>query len=788
MNVHNLGGCAPTPLAHYLKALGILRLVAEQADPQARGWWEGERFRLATVLDRDALEAFFLEQYQPTPLVSPWNKGSGFYYQNDPGLTPMESSRAARLNDVRSGIAASRSLLDALTQADDAVRQIKDETKVTKEDERRLRIANSLPEDPKVKLTAEQKKALKRLKDDLKLKKKTHGETEDYKKRLAEADRTFKRLKTELLPRIRLFWRGPHREWMDAAMVLGDDGLPLYPALLGTGGNDGRLDFTNNFLQRLNEVFDLSSANGSPRPVARTWFSGALWGAPTAGCQSGSAVGQYLPGMAGGANNANGPTGDSLLNPVDFILMLEGTVLFMAHATRRLGTREQTRAAAPFAVSAQGAGYASAAVSDESARGEQWMPLWSQPLTLAELRRLLAEGRVQIGARAAQEPLDLARAVARLGSARGIAAFQRYGYIERNGQSNLAVPLGRFRVPEHISHQLACLDDLDAWLGRLRRESRTKYAPARLDLVTRRLSDALFAVTQHPDESNRWQSVLSAMADVEEVLRTGTGLRSGPIPRLRPEWVQAADDGSAGFRLALAFALQAASFRRDGTPLDPIRRHWLPLDGSRFATSGTGSQARIQNNPGVVLAGRKGIADAIALVQRRLVEAGQQGERRLPLAAARRASAHPADLARLLAAEVDLDRTLQLARALMAIDARQWTAKPCPAAPPADGASPDDAWLAVRLTLLPWPLPDGRTIGADAAIVRRLNSGDASSAVKAALQRLLAAGIKTTVRTAVAPPQTARLWVAALAFPITRYTAADFLRRLDANSLKEKTS
>jgi CRISPR-associated protein Csx17 len=751
MMVHPLGGCAPTPLAHYLKALGILRLLAEQADPQARGWWEGERFRLATELDRDALEAFFLEQYQPTPLVSPWNKGSGFYYLNDPGLTLAETSQASRAERLKAGITAGRALLDEITKADEAVRAIKAEASNRK-------------------LTATQKKAMK--------------QSPDYKKRLAEAEKAFKLLKADLIPRIRLAWRGPHRQWMDAAMVLGDDGLPLYPALLGTGGNDGRLDFTNNFLQRLNEVFDLSSANGDPRPVARPWFEGALWGAPTAGCQSGSAVGQYLPGMAGGANSANGPTANSLLNPADFILMMEGTVLFTAHATRRLGTREQTRAAAPFAVSAQGAGYASAARSDESARGEQWMPLWSQPLTLTELRRLLAEGRVQIGARAAHEPLDLARAVARLGAARGITAFQRFGYIERNGQSNLAVPLGRFRVPEHSSSQLACLDDLDAWIGRLGREARSKHAPSRLDLAARRLSNALFAVTQHPNESLRWQAVLSAMAELEGVLRTGTGLRAGPIPRLRPEWVQASDDGSVEFRLALACALQSS----DGSPSDPVRRHWLPLEGKRFAISGSGSQARIQTNPGVVLAGRNGIDDAIALVQRRLLEAGQRGERRLPLAPAGKASAHPSDLARLLAGEVDLDRTLQLARALMAIGARQWAARPTPASPPAGDAYPDDAWLAVRLALLPWPLPDGRTVGADAAIVRRLASGDIPSAVRAALQRLLPVGIKATVRVAAAGPQTARLWAAALAFPITKSTAAGFLRRLEASSLKEKTS
>lgn len=34
-----LEGCASRPLAAYLKALGILRLVGEQADANARGAW-----------------------------------------------------------------------------------------------------------------------------------------------------------------------------------------------------------------------------------------------------------------------------------------------------------------------------------------------------------------------------------------------------------------------------------------------------------------------------------------------------------------------------------------------------------------------------------------------------------------------------------------------------------------------------------------------------------------------------------------------------------------------------
>ena len=62
IHLHVLKGCSPAPLANYLKALGILRLVGEQADKQARGWWDGEHFCLLTKLSKEELEAFFLEK------------------------------------------------------------------------------------------------------------------------------------------------------------------------------------------------------------------------------------------------------------------------------------------------------------------------------------------------------------------------------------------------------------------------------------------------------------------------------------------------------------------------------------------------------------------------------------------------------------------------------------------------------------------------------------------------------------------------------------------------------
>ena len=756
IHVHQLDGCAPTPLAHYLKAIGILRLVSEQVDNEARGWWDGDRFRLASSLSQRDLINFFLHAYQPTPIVSPWNKGSGFFQDNDRGLSPIESSQGPRFASLRLGIATGRSQLQELESADAMVRNIKAETKIRG-------------------MSAAEKNRVRN--------------SEQYKQRLREAEKHFKQLKTGLIPELRKKWRGPNREWMDATMVLNNDGSASFPALLGTGGNDGNLDFTNNFMQRLGELFDLDNENGSPRSPTSFYVKGSLLGCPIPGNLNGKPVGQFLPGTAGGANNGNGPRSDSMANPMDFVLMLEGALAFTSHTTKRFALSETSRAASPFALNACGAAYASASANDEGARGEQWMPLWSRPVTYRELRQMLAEGRSQLGAKAAREPLDFARAVTRLGTSRGISAFQRYGYLERNGQSNLAVPLGRFRVAEEQSGNLACLDDLDMWLPRLRREARDKAAPDRLMNAEKDLVETMFVATEHPDEPKKWQLILFRLGDIEAVMRQGTGFAAQPVPRLRPEWVTASYDGTPEYRLALAFALQAGNFHRDsGTPINPLRRHWLPLNKKkpwRFATTGTGAGTMLDMQPEVVMHGRRGLDDAIALVERRMIESSQREGRHLPLKPARRTAASTADINSLLAGKVDIDHTLALARTLMALDYKAWAKQQIPIEYPRTTEWPDDAWLAIRLCTLPWPLETRSgfrlDISTDPAIVRRLAAGDAASALTIALRRLGATGVRCTLRAGVASYSRARLWAAALAFPINRNTAEQFLRRLDPN-------
>ena len=744
IHVHRLDGCAPTPLAHYLKALGVLRLVSEQADRDARAWWDGDRFRLATSLRQDQLSEFFLTHYSPTPMLAPWNGASGFFKtwdkknkrfrgsRNFDTLEKVRQSTDPRWRPFRAALADAAKVVEDVTSPTD-VAELTD-----KKRERFLLV-------PSNKGSVAQ---------------------------AAHKDRDKSRIQA-------MMQRALSREPFYRSAIIDVGDKCAYPSIWGSGGNDGAMDFSARYMQNLLLVMD------TDRHRSGELLECALLGSNVKHLLKGSAgkVGQFLPGGAGGANSVQGygDQNDTLLNPWDFVLMLEGAVCLTSHVSRQSGSNSLA-AAAPFAVRAHGAAYSSASAEDKS-RGEQWMPLWSRPSTHTELRHLLAEGRAQLGARSVREPLDFACALQRMGTARGVKAFQRYGYIERNGQANLAVPLGRFLVADRPSAQLACLDDLDRWMRGLRREARKPNGP-------KHLADALFAVSAQPDDKGRWQDVLLRLAEVEQTMANGSGFAAGPVPRLRPEWATACDDGTAEFRLALAFALQARDFRGvDRTPVDPIRRHWLPLEEAhdRFATTGTGSATRLRKSTGVVARGQRGVDDAIALVERRLVEGAQQGERHLPLKAAPGATVGLVDIAQLVAGNVDLDRTVALSQALMAVNRAAWADRHFRVGTPAKEEMdwPDDAWLAIRLCALPWrlPMPKGfeLDVGTDPTLVRLLATGDAGAAFELAARRLGAAGVRCTVRVAATSHDTARLWAAALAFPISQSTARRLLRRLDPN-------
>lgn len=115
MSEIRLDGCATSPLASYLKALGVLRLVGEQADPHARGAWS-QVFTLDTSLSEDELCSFFLDTYMPSPVVSPWNSDGGFSRDgkrtSEKVLTAISGTSDGRLETYRQAIFTGWELVD----------------------------------------------------------------------------------------------------------------------------------------------------------------------------------------------------------------------------------------------------------------------------------------------------------------------------------------------------------------------------------------------------------------------------------------------------------------------------------------------------------------------------------------------------------------------------------------------------------------------------------------------------------------------------------------------------
>ena len=616
-----LYGCAPTPLASYLKALGILRLLSsssnnvkgEPADPYARGWWQNERFHLLTSIGRDGVMEFFLRDYAPSPVIAPWNGGSGFYPKdNRDGFGPLDSGTVAM---------RFRPFATAVRVSSEALR-------------------------------------------DLGLEVRPQG---DKKARLVRVLRA--QLPESALP------------WLDATLVLSGDGLG-FPPLLGTGGNDGRLDFTNNLMRRLvsakasaRGIFD--AASGAPSPEAGVLLTSALFDRPIHQL-TGAAVGQFSPSGAGGPNAATAYEGVSVVNSWDYVLMLEGAATFACTAVRRHEGNAVSRASFPFTVGAVGAGSGGVEAMDESdARAEFWAPLWTRPARFLEIEALFGEGRAVTNGRTARDGLEFARALACLGVSRGFSEFQRYGFFKRAGKNHHATAISRRRAePSPGAELLADLDE-GGWLDRARRFGRESNEPAALRNVVKVLEDALLELLA-PAPSHRLVSTaletIGRLADWLSASPAGQA-KVGPPPLLSHEWLSQADDGTPEFRIAAALAglgiptrlgadaSDSGESRFDHPLAPPMAAHLAPLtngrsDGFEGKTFFRGRWLRKRrawardNNPPTVVWGHGGlVANIIAVLERRLVESSIRGLEDKPLESAN--FARLSDVAAFLSGEFD---------------------------------------------------------------------------------------------------------------------------------------
>lgn len=494
-----LDGCSPFPVASYLKALGVLKLLSRKTnsvtgqapDANVRGWWKGTRFCLLTSLDSEDILKFFLQYYAPSPVIAPWSGGSGFYPKDaKAGIKHLESAEIhPRFKAYADSVIIARDVLQ-----------------------------------------------------DLDLKEKPQKET---KVRLIEMLRA--RLPLSALP------------WLDASLVLSGEKL-RFPPVLGTGGNDGRLEFANNLMQRLFSDKDglFQASSGAPRSYSPPLLENSLFNAPALHLAD-AKVGQFSPSGAGGPNAGTGFEGESVINSWDYVFMLEGASTFASVASRRHQSNVQGMASFPFTVHASSAGWGGIECTDEAeARAEFWAPLWPRPARYTEIKALFGEGRAVAQDRIARDGFDFARAISTLGISRGVSEFQRYGYFRRAGKSYYAVAIGRRRAEPSPGAKLISDLDRGGWLRYVRQFGRNADQAGSIRHSVKNLEEALFELLA-PDLSH--SAVSGAMVAIGQLgLRLSTvqtnkkNLVPAPPPLLSSQWVREADDGSPEFRIAAALA------------------------------------------------------------------------------------------------------------------------------------------------------------------------------------------------------------------------------------------
>lgn len=347
--------------------------------------------------------------------------------------------------------------------------------------------------------------------------------------------------------------------WLDASLVLSGEKLK-FPPVLGTGGNDGRLDFTNNLMQRLFADKDglFQASSGAPRSYSAPLLENSLFNAPALHLAD-AKVGQFSPSVAGGPNAGTGFEGESVINSWDYVFMLEGASTFASVASRRHQSNVQGMASFPFTVYASSAGWGGIECADEAeARAEFWAPLWPRPARYAEIKALFGEGRVVAQGRMARDGFDFARAISTLGISRSFSEFQRYGYFKRAGKSYYAVAIGRRRAKPSPGAKLISDLDRGGWLRYVRQFGRSANQAGSIRHSVKNLEEALFELLapelSHSAVSGAIMAIGQLGLRLSSVQTNKKNLVPAPPPLLSSQWVCEADDGSPEFRIAAALA------------------------------------------------------------------------------------------------------------------------------------------------------------------------------------------------------------------------------------------
>lgn len=652
----DLYGCRSTPLSGCLKSIGVFRIVATQADQASAGFWRDGHFVLDSSLNEEDLMDFLCNRYSPTPVMNPWNGGSGFWpNDNKTGINRILETEDARFKPYADAIRTVRALplfecgLDSVQNLLSAARKVdssgKSNADFTKSADQLERIASELPipissltkqavEDLVESGPSESRKAVIQLKK----------EFSKLRNKLVGADRSSE--KEAMLLACRAALPEEALPWLDAAIAIRGDGTPAYNPVLGSGGNDGRNDFSKNFMEAVTDL--LLGSQGECRALLR----GSLFRTSVTGFMQGN-IGHFDPGRAGGYNQGQGPGIDSGMRPSswDFVLTLEGATLLASSVSRRSATGTRGNATLPFTVDLSAYGFASAQ-SSEKGKSELWFPIWENPATLDEIAYLFAEGRGNLNRRTARNGLEFCRAVGLLGVERGISSFVRYAFIsERRGKSNVAMPVGEHSVK--FVPRLALLGEFDTIRSNWRTSaSGIRSLSGRFDDVDREM----FSCASSPS-ADSFTRVIRALGRLNLAL-SRMDKQAKDFPRFRnplsPNWLEACRHTP---ELRMAAAISTIYGKND-----TVLRNLLCVKDGKWD-----SRASDWRGPDL-------ISRMCSVLSRRLIDAEAKREDTLPLQS--RLHAFPEDAALLMLGGLNVELMEELIFGFCFVDWRSLSENP----------------------------------------------------------------------------------------------------------------
>lgn len=598
-----LSGCTPEPLMSYLKALGILRLVSEQKDADATGCWRNDEFVLRSSLDREELIHFFLKEYQPTPILAPWNGGSGFYKKWDLKTNRFKSRDSAKALEYIMSTDLER-FSSYKIQIEKLLGALVDIGEVIDLEQTLNTLATDLETEG-----AKPREIQKMIKEYI-----DNSLFIDYKGKAIRIKRVDKDsflhlLRSKILDDVSM-------GWLDASFVLSMDKKKsrIEAPYLGTGGNIGNSDFSARFMKLLLIAFEDTAKS--------QLLESALFQQRSKGLLEIS-IDQFDPGCAGGTNMGQGLSASPSINLWNYILMIEGSILFRGASSKRFGSSVGLTVF-PFSVTSS-SGFVSC--GPEETRGELWLPLWPRFTSVPELSVLLSEGRSYSNKNQAKNGLDMIKAVSDLGTDRGINEFSRVQFQKRYGDNYFANILGRMKVGYKPSTSL--LNQFDGWLDQLRREAAGGNAPARYQSIVRNIESAIFDYCRFGGKE-RLTRILLTLGAAQRHLALTLGkvgqskFQIKPLSKLKSAWLDAIDNSSIEFELALSVAGlydpsgKIQSFRSNLESVESTKNGWWNW-ASNPEPRAVWKQGGLPSNLSAVL-------------QRRLMDGNREGSNFPPLA------------------------------------------------------------------------------------------------------------------------------------------------------------